>query len=281
MELGVFSLVLFSAFTHASWNYFSKRISGNLQIVFAGLWIAHLCLLPFSIFILATQGLPLIGVRFILITAISHVLYYICLSGSYRSGDLSTVYPIARGTGIAGTAIAAYFFLGERFSTYGLAGIIAIVSGVLFMSLKKRGAGRIDVKPYLYALGVGCAVIIQSIFDKMAVAYSNPIVYLNFKDMLALLIMSPFVFRQRKTIKEVFVKNWKYSIIIGFGAVGSYVLILFAFQYGSVGYISALREFAIVIGTIFGIIFLKEKMYLGKIIGIALIVIGLILIKIS
>lgn len=280
MELGIFSIVLFSAFTHASWNYFSKKISGNLQIVFAGLWVAHLCLLPYSIFITATQGLS--GIRFILITAVSHILYYTCLSKSYRSGDLSTVYPISRGTGIAGTAIAAYFFIGERFSAYGLAGIIAIVSGVLFISLKKRGTGRdVDLKTYLYTFGVGGAIIIQSIFDKMGVAYINPIVYLNFKDMLALLIMSPFVFRQRKTVKEVFVKNWKYSLIIGFGAVGSYILILIAFQYGSVGYISALREFAIVIGAILGIVFLKEKMSRGKIIGIIFIVIGLILIKIS
>lgn len=280
MELGIFSLVLFSAFTHASWNYFSKKVSGNLQIVFAGLWVAHLCLLPYSIYITATQGLS--GIRFILITAVSHILYYICLSKSYRSGDLSTVYPISRGTGIAGTALAAYFFVGERFSTFGLAGIIAIVSGVLFISLKKRGTGQgVDLKTYLYTFGVGGAIIIQSIFDKMAVAYIDPIVYLNFKDGLALLIMSPFVFRQRKTIKEVFVKNWRYSLIIGFGAVGSYILILIAFQYGSVGYISALREFAIVIGAILGIVFLKEKMSRGKIIGIIFIVIGLILIKIS
>ena len=282
MDIAVFSLVILSSFIHAFWNFISKKVSGNLPITLLGLWMAILTLLPFSLIIISKQGFDLRGLKFILVTAIAHVVYYLFLNLAYKHGDISSVYPISRGTGIAGTAIIAYFLLGENFSAFGIAGITCIFLGILSISIKKKLL-KADLLPIIYALGLGVTIIIYSINDKQGVSYINSIVYLNFKDLIALSIMSPFVYRKGglPQIKEILKNNWKYCAIIGYGAISAYLLILFAFTMGKVGYISSLREFSIVIASILGFIFLKEKATIGKIIGIVLVTAGLVCIKLS
>ena len=281
MDIAVFSLVICSSFIHAFWNFISKKVSGNLPITLLGLWMAILTLLPFSLIIISKQGFDLRGLKFILVTAVAHVLYYLFLNLAYKHGDISSVYPISRGTGIAGTAVIAYFMLGEKFSSLGTAGIIFIFLGILAISIKKKLL-KADLLPILYALALGATIIIYSINDKQGVSYINAIVYLNFKDLIALSVMSPFIYRKGlPQIKEILKKNWKSCAIIGYGAIGSYLMILFAFTMGKVGYISALREFSIVIASILGFLLLKEKVTVGKIAGIVLVIAGLVCIKLS
>ena len=281
MELRVFFLVLFAAFTHAVWNFFSKKASGSLQVTLAGLWMANLTLLPVSLYIISVNGMTLYELRFMSVTALAHISYYYFLYLGYRKGDISVVYPVARGTGIAGTAVFAFLLLGESFSPSGVAGIALIFSGVIIISLKRKLI-KGDLSVLVYAVCVGASIITYSVNDKAGVAHTNPVAYLNLKDMMALSLMTPFVFRKGlPQIKETFKKSWKYSIIIGYGALGTYLMILYAFTLANAGYISAVREFSIVIGSVLGIIFLKEKITPGKIMGIALITAGLILIKLS
>jgi uncharacterized membrane protein len=243
--------------------------------------MANLSLLPFSLIIFSRDGFDVRGVKFIAVTAVFHILYYLFVSLSYKKGDISSVYPISRGTGIAGVAIAAHFLLGEMFSPIGITGIILIFLGVLFISIKKKLL-KADLLPIIYALALGVTIIIYSVNDKQGVAYINAIVYLNFKDIAAQIFMTPFVYRKGlPQIKEIFIKNWKYCAIIGYGAIGSYLMILFAFTMAKAGYVSALREFSIVIGSVLGFIFLKEKATIGKITGIILVTLGLVCIKIS
>ncbi len=281
MNIAIFSLVLFSSVSHACWNFISKKVSGNLPVTLIGLWMANLTLLPFSLFIISKQGFDLRSLNFMVVTAVSHIFYYLFLNLSYKSGDISSVYPISRGTGIAGTAITAHFLLGETFSSLGTIGISLIFLGVLSISIKKKLL-KADLQPIIYALGVGATIIIYSINDKQGVSYINPIVYLNFKDMMALVVMTPFVYRKGfPQIKGIFKEKWKYCAIIGYGALGSYLMILFAFTKAKAGYVSALREFSIVIGSILGFLFLKEKVTIGKIAGIILVTAGLVCIKLS
>ena len=281
MDIVVFSLVLFSSFTHAFWNFISKKVSGNLPITLLGLWMANLTLLPVSLFIISKQGIDLRGLNFIFITAGAHVLYYLFLNLSYKHGDISSVYPISRGTGIAGTAIIAFFLLGERFSALGTAGIMLIFLGVLFISIKKKLL-KADLLPIIYAFAAGVSIVLYSVNDKVGVAYINAIVYLNLKDLLAVIVMTPFVYRKGlPQVKEILKEKWKYCVTIGYGSIGTYLMILFAFTMGKVGYISALREFSIVIGSILGFMFLKEKVTIGKIAGIILVIAGLVFIKLS
>jgi drug/metabolite transporter (DMT)-like permease len=281
MNLYVFFLVLFSAFTHATWNFFSKKVAGNLKVTIAGLWIANLTLLPFTLYIVFTSGFNFHALLFMVGTSFVHVLYYWSLRRGYRIGDISTVYPVARGCGVAGTSVCAYFFLGEDISLRGWEGIALIIAGVILISFKS-GLKRSDLKTLKYALIIGLSIVLYSINDKVGIAFANPVVYINFKDLLAISIMTPFLFKPGKgEIVETLKENWKYSLIIGFGALGSYLMILYAFTLERAGYVSAVREFSLVIGSFFGFIFLNEKITLKKIAGIFLVTGGLIFIKLA
>ena len=283
MNIYVFLLVMFAAFTHASWNFFSKKASSNLKIMLMGLWFVNLTLLPFSVFQVLTYGIRPGVFMYALITGSSHVLYYWSLVSGYRCGDISTVYPVARGFGVFGTAVCAFFFLKEDISITGGIGIAVIAAGVIVISINRK-LNRSDLKAVKYALLVGFSVIFYSIFDKIAVAVedAHPVVYMNMKDLYAISLMTPFVFRGGvKEMAETVRSSWKQSALIGYGSVGTYLLILFAFTLERAGYVSAVREFSIVIGSVFGFVFLKEKLTIKKAAGIILILAGLLFIKLA
>ena len=281
MNLYVFFLVLFAAFSHAGWNFFSKKSSGNLKVTIAGVWVANLTLLPVSLIILFHTGLDPRAIFFMIITSFSHILYYWSLAKGYRSGDISTVYPVARGIGVAGTAVFSFFLLGENISLKGWSGILFIVSGVLFVTIRS-GFGINDLKALKYAVLVGISIVIYSVNDKIGVSYANPVVYINLKDILALVIMTPFLFRTgKREIIETLKNNSRSSLIIGYGALGTYLLILYAFTMERAGYVSAVREFSVVIGSVLGFIFLGEKLTLRKAAGIIMVVGGLVFIKLA
>ena len=282
MNIYVFLLVMFAAFTHASWNFFSKKASGNLKIMITGLWFVNLTLLPFSVYHIFTFGINPGIFLYALITGSSHVLYYWSLVSGYRCGDISTVYPVARGVAVFGTALCAFFFLKEDISIVGGIGVAVIAAGVILISARRK-LNRTDLKAVKYALLVGVAVIFYSIFDKIAVKNAHPVVYMNMKDLYAISLMTPFVFRRGgfKEMAETVKSSWKQSALIGYGSVGTYLLILFAFTLERAGYVSAVREFSIVIGSVFGFVFLNEKITLNKAAGIIFILSGLFFIKLA
>ena len=82
------------------------------------------------------SGFNFHALLFMVGTSFVHVLYYWSLRRGYRIGDISTVYPVARGCGVAGTSVCAYFFLGEDISIRGWEGIALIIAGVILISFK-------------------------------------------------------------------------------------------------------------------------------------------------
>ena len=70
-------------------------------------------------------------------------------------------------------------------------------------------------------------------------------------------------------------------LVIGLGSCCTYLLILLAYRLGSLSYIIALREFAVVVGAGLGIVFLNERLTAAKAAAIAAIVAGLICIKLA
>ncbi len=137
MQTFVFLLVLFAAFTHASWNFFSKKISGNFTLFWFGLTIVNILLLPYTVYQIGISGFPTDALPFILISVYfsQPVLFYSHVF--LQKGDISTAYPIARGIGVAGTAFISILFLNETVTISGGLGIAAILSGVLFIGLSR------------------------------------------------------------------------------------------------------------------------------------------------
>ena len=129
MKLFVFLLILLSAFTHALWNFFAKKASGNFPVLWNGLWIGNLVLLPYSLLLIINTGFPLSAMPFMVGSGVAHALYFFTLMRAYAKTDISIAYPIARGIGVGGTALVAIWLLHEVISTKGAAGILLICIG--------------------------------------------------------------------------------------------------------------------------------------------------------
>jgi uncharacterized membrane protein len=132
------------------------------------------------------------------------------------------------------------------------------------------------------ALLVGASITGYSVVDKLGVGHAHPVIYISAMFTLTALLLAPYVLYGKKT-ECVFAYTYlkKYIGLIGIGSIFTYLLILFAFRLGPVSYIVAAREFAVVIGSVLGFVILKERLTLRKIVGIAAIVVGLILVKIA
>ena len=291
MNLPIFLLALSSGTLHAVWNFFSKKKSDELPVMLMGVWLANITLLPFSLYIIAQEGFSMGIFSFAIISALSDIAYYFCVMYSYREGDLSLMYPAARGTGVVLVAIFSRIIFHEQIAGMAVVGIALVVVGIFSFALKDGLSPSLlasSIKSLKYALLLGCTVVVYTLIDRAGVEQYNPIVYLNLTGVLSATILSPVVLkgdlRTVNGIKKFFSTEGKYAAIIGYGITGSYLIILFiyaCFAEAKTSYITPIREFSVVIGAILGFIFLNEKITLNKIIGIVTILLGVIMIKIG
>jgi drug/metabolite transporter (DMT)-like permease len=137
MSLLSLSLVVLAAFIHATWNLLSKRAAdAGAAFVFASNVIALVLYLPWVGWVLAhhshSWSLPVAGC--LLLGAILHLAYNLCLQRGYQVADLSVVCPIARGTGPLLSSVGAFILLRETPSAQGIFGLLAVVAGIGFIT---------------------------------------------------------------------------------------------------------------------------------------------------
>ena len=127
MTSSVFLLVLIAAIFHAAWNFAARKAAGNLMAVWLGLWLGCAVAFPGVVGIAVCKGLPetvsVQAIAYIIATGLIHSVYFRLLAAGYEHGEISLVYPIARGSGIALTAVLASLFLEESFTLLGIIGI--------------------------------------------------------------------------------------------------------------------------------------------------------------
>ena len=284
MSPSIFLLVLIAAGCHAAWNFAVRRVSGNLVVLWLAVWAGCLLLSPVALAIVwqgdagtgATSGL---GIGCMLATGVVHAVYFALLARTYEQGEISSVYPVARGSGVGLTAILGGLLLREEISALGAAGIGLIVAGILVLSSPafKRGS---SVRGLAHALGVGTSIGAYSLIDKVGVGQVHPILYLWSMFLISGLALGPFVRHRHGGPILPVAREHLYSIlVIGVGSPGTYLMILFALTTGPVSYIVAVREFAVVVGALLGFVFLGERLTFSKAVGIVAITLGLGCIK--
>ena len=120
-------------------------------------------------FLFSILSFPFEGLSFTLASAILHAGYFVVLQEAYREGELSVVYPVARGTGPVLSTAAAIAVLGERPSALALGGAVLVAISVFALARPAR-ASAADVKRAV-ALGLITGVLIAgyTLCDKQAV----------------------------------------------------------------------------------------------------------------
>ena len=272
-------MVLVAAIAHSVWNFAARKVAGNVGVIWLSTWTAGIFLLPFAITVPASMESVVRVLPFVLGTGIIHSIYFLSLAKSYEKGEISFVYPVARGTGVALTAVLAVVIVHEKISWTGGLGVITITAGILLLGLNSSQAdGKLATG--LYALCVGSTIAGYSIVDKLGVEQIHPVLYLCAIFLLSGLLLSPYVLvRHTQVCLDAASRLKKYILIVGLGSSTSYLIILSCFQIGNVSYIVAVREFGVVIGSALGFVFLKEELTPRKGLGIVGITLGTMIVK--
>lgn len=285
MDVIVFLLVISSAVFHASWNLVLRKVSGNIIVVWLSLFVGGLTVLPVVIGNAYIKGLEAsvtqTGLVCVFASAVVHSVYFCLLARAYQKGEISIVYPITRGAGIAITAIFAMLVLNEKITLLGALGIGLILVGI-FLIVSKGFNRQKSSEVFLMALSVGVMVGACSLIDKVGVINIDPVLYISLLYLISGLLLTPYILWNYRWIIGATVRTYPgYIMTVGQGSIGTYLMILFAFTMGSVSYIMPMREFAVVVSVLMGVTFLKEEITIPKFLGITVISIGLICLKLG
>jgi len=277
MDNFVFFLVLFATVMHAVWNGMVKNHPDKVVAV-AAIVLGHIPLAVIAIIILPAPTIDCIP--YIIASSIVHQGYQWYLLSSYQVGDLTKVYPIARGFGPLVATIISILVLGLVLKSLIILSILLICIGIMILGLFDRE--NKDFKVLKLSLTTGFFIGLYSLIDGYGARVSlSPIVYMSWAFLLSAAIF-PIVLKlkNRKNIfQNIFNEGKKIFWIGGTISYIIYVIVVWAFTKAPIPMVGALRETSILFSILIGYFFLKEKITTTKIISIFLIVIGVVGIK--
>jgi drug/metabolite transporter (DMT)-like permease len=239
------ALVLLAACFHAGWNLLLSETSDRVGAMAVAGLVAGLGLLPFTLAAPPWRVWPLI-----LLSGIAEAAYALFLTAAYQRGALAVAYPIGRGTAPVLVTLGAWLVLAQAPGALTLLGAALLLAGLTLVALAGRQLGQMAAVGF--AALTGCAIATYSVIDARAVgtpgvspvAYLGPVLAVNGA---LLLVWMRF---QRGGGWTRIRRAARPGLLIAFGSVGAYLLVLFAFQQAGAGRIATLRESSVLLGVL-------------------------------
>jgi len=278
MTTTVFIVVIFAALLHAVWNGMVKNYEDKVISVSA-IVFGHV---PIAILVMLFLPLPALeSVPYIILSALIHQGYQYYLISAYRIGDLTRVYPIARGSGPAVATLISIIFLGLLISKIQILSIFLICFGIIILGLFSKSSSK-NNKAIFYSLATGFFIGSYSLVDGYGARISlSPLSFLGCSFILNAMIF-PFVLKSMNYSNVFYNVIKKTKIIFWIGGTISYIvygIIVWCFTKAPIPLVGALRETSIIFALLIGTLFLKEKITLLKITSIFVIFADVLLIK--
>ena len=268
--------VLTAAVVHAVWNAITHGIKD--QLVAFGLLGAGGLLASIPLVVLCaaprTASWPYLAASIGI-----HLLYTAMLMRSYKHGEFSQVYPIARGTSPLVVTILAAVFVHERPSPVELAGVLVVSVGMATLAL--GGGLRITNRTALIAaVGTGLTIAAYTTVDGVGVrAAHSPLGYTGWLMMLqsANMLVFSVVVRRRQLWDQPLTLRLR-GLLAGALSLLAYGLVLWAQTRGQLAPVAALRETSVIFGAIIGTVFFKEQFGRRRVIAAVIVAAGILLI---
>jgi drug/metabolite transporter (DMT)-like permease len=265
-------LVLSSALLHAGWN---ALLHGGRDRLFVTAVMGLSKGLAALVFVLMLPMPNSEAWPFIFGSAFFQILYSFFLVQAYQHGDLAEAYPIARGSSPLLIAVGALLFLNERLSPVAIGGIFLISVGIVALSFRGQ---QFRLYGTTMALLTGCSIAAYSVIDGIGVRLSgNPFSYIAWLELswsiplaIALLVWN----RSSATASRFEIAKFAAGGIISLAAYGA---VVWAFQFGPLGVISALRETSVLFALLLGHFFLGQPLTAVRTLACFVIVAGMAL----
>jgi drug/metabolite transporter (DMT)-like permease len=283
-------LILIAALSHSGWNLLLKKSDNKELFVWWFSVSGAVLLAPLGIVLFLRYPIAAPGHWIVLGAIVLQIFYLIFLGRAYARGDLSLVYPIARGTGPMLVPVLAVLTLGERIEWPAILGIVFVVAGIYtiswwgqFRKIVTNPLSYLREGGVFYALLTGFTITTYSLLDKRGVEYVHPFLYMYLLMVGVSIGLVPYMLRNYSfsQIKGAWTGAWWAIPVAGLLSYVAYASILSAFSLSRVSYIVPAREVSIVVGVLAGVLVLKEPFGRGRLLGSCLIVLGLVLIALS
>jgi drug/metabolite transporter (DMT)-like permease len=263
---GPLLLALCAAFVHAGWNLLLSRARDSEQATATAVTLGGLVFAPVAVL---TWDVSAKAIPWAAISASFELAYLVLLARAYQEGELSLVYPVARGSAPILVLLFTIVVIGVSPPAPAVVGIGLVGAGVILV----RG-GRADADPRHFRLALGVAVAIASytLADKQGLKHAGALPYLE------LVVLPPglvylLIVRRRKGVAPVDAE----TVVAGLGIYGAYALALSAIKLAPsefVPSVQAVRESSVVIAVILARVILNERVTRARLAGAATVVAG-------
>ena len=280
-------LIIAAAFAHAGWNLAAKRAgAAGVGFVWLQSAVSAALLLPIGLVTLilthADLGLWALAAG---VSGVFQALYFVLLQRGYRHGELSVVYPLARGTGPIVSVILAIAILGERPAVIGIVGGVVIVGGILVIGFTARGSldparARAGVA---FGILTGFTIAAYTLWDSHAVTVLAvaPLAMTWGATTTQTALMAPLALRRPADIRGTWRLYWREVLVVGVLSPLAYGLVLFALQIAPVALVAPGRELSVVLASLAGLFLLHEGHARQRLTGAAIVLVGIVLIALS
>ncbi len=296
-----FGLVLVAALIHALWNFVAKKSGGDIRVALISNVVLCIVWAPVGLWFIRRDVAEFGALQWSLVGASGaiHVVYFVTLLRGYRLGDLSVVYPLARGTGPLLTALVATTFLGEALGPIGWLGVLGIVGGIVIIAggsalLRAMRGGAHSPRELArlrtgvsYGLVTGAFIASYTVVDGYAVKHAgiSPVLvdYLSNVVRLPLTALLIWAIRRREPLplRDYAKRMWRPALAIGVLSPIAYVLVLYAVAMAPLSQVAPVREVSMLFAAFLGGSQLGEHDRRARMFGAACIAAGVIAIALA
>ena len=275
MTTFVLLAVLGSAFLHALWNSLVKTGTSRM----GAMVILSVSEIPIGLTVALFRAPPTLAVvPWIAASGLAHFFYKVFLTYAYERGDLSRVYPIARGTAPMVVAVASALFLSDVLVAQEYLGIAILGAGILLMAQGVFASGE-NRRLIPFALGAAAATASYTLIDGQgarvagdAIAYVAWVFVvdgLGFATAMLLWRGGAVLPRSRKP--------WIVGTVAGAASYGAYGISVWAMTLAPIALVAALRETSILFAVLIGWLAFGERMTKGKALAAVVIIAGVMI----
>lgn len=279
MSLAVISIVLASAMMHAGWNAVLR---------FRGDRVALMTMLAAMSAVIALPGLFFVDFPraeawpWLALSVALHLGYNVFLANAYAYGELGKIYPLARGAAPMLTLGASILLLGEDISPLATLGIVVLGLGIVTLSLD-GGVNALKASPrgMVFALVTSVFIAGYTMSDGIGARIAGDphayVLWLFVLDGIPLLAWA--LVRQGRATGQMIAQNWKAGFLAGALSLAAYWIAIWGFTVAPIALVAALRETSVIFAVIIGVVFLGEKVRGFRILAIAIVLAGLVLMR--
>lgn len=273
----LFFAVLLAALLHAVWNALVKSRADRLLMLAAVTVVGSI----FGAALVLTNAPPApASWVYIAVSALLHTGYFFFLIRAYQVGDLSHVYPLARGLAPLLVTLGAWLFAGETLGMLALVGIALASCGIMSLAADAGAPWHVDKRPVLFAIATSVFIAAYTVVDGIGVRLSgNALAYIGWLFLAnSWLLVGVTLHRRRGRVMRFVRDQWRVAVGGGVASVVAYGLVIYAMSSGAMAIVSALRETSVIFAALIGTLALGEGLRRGRVLAASVVAVGVALI---